>query len=257
MVTPSSVVAISGASSGIGEACALHYACLGYRLLLGARRQERLEQLAIRCHREGAEDVLSQSLDVRDQSSIDLFVKAGLSHFGSLDILINNAGLAAGLAPLAEGRDEDWEAMIETNVMGLLRLTRAVLPSMLARNAGHVVNVGSIAGFQTYANGSVYAGSKHAVRAISGALRLELCGTAIRVSEVDPGMVETEFSLVRLADAAKAKAVYEGFSPLTATDVAECIAFATSRPAHVNVDHIIVMPVAQASVYRVHRMPTN
>ena len=149
--------------------------------------------------------------------------------------------------------DDSIKRQLDINVYGLLRMTRRLLPEMLRQGRGHIVNMGSIAGFQTYANGAVYAGTKHAVKAITGALRMELNGTPIRVSEVDPGMVETEFSLVRLKDADKAKAVYQGMTPLTAYDIAECVYFATSRPPHVNIDHIIIMPTAQAAVYKVHR----
>jgi len=250
------VAVITGASSGIGAACAETFARGGYALALGARRLDRLESMVSSLRALGAPDVVVWDLDVQTIPSIEQFALGVYQHFGTIDVLINNAGLAAGLDPVITGKDADWEAMYETNVLGLLRVTRAFLPTMIQHNHGHVVNIGSIAGFQTYANGAAYAGSKHAVRAISGALRLELSGTAIRVSEVDPGMVETEFSLVRLQDEAKAKAVYQGMKPLTATDIADCVFFAATRPAHVNVDHIIVMPTAQAAVNKVHRNPS-
>jgi len=247
---------ITGASSGIGEACAEIFAENGYAVALGARRVERLEQLAARLEQRGAASVFAHALDVREESSVNAFVQAVLDRFGAVDFLINNAGLAAGLDPVVMGEDDDWRAMLDTNVYGLLRMTRRMLPAMIERNRGQIINIGSIAGFQTYANGAVYAATKHAVRAISGALRLELSGTPIRVAEVDPGMVETEFSLVRLGDEAQAKAVYQGLAPLTGRDIAECVYFAASRPAHVNIDHIIIMPTAQAAVHKVHRQPS-
>jgi len=249
------VAVISGASSGIGAACARSLAREGFRLALGARRVERMTAMVETLRGLGAPDVQVLELDVTLQKSVDQFADAVMKKYGRVDVLINNAGLAAGLDPVVTGKDEDWQAMLDTNVYGLLRLTRRLLPEMIKANRGHIVNMGSIAGFHTYANGSMYAGTKHAVKAITGALRLELSGTAIRVSEIDPGMVETEFSEVRLKDAERAKAVYQGMIPLTGDDVAECVTFAVTRPAHVNLDHIIIMPQAQSSVYKVHREP--
>lgn len=250
------VVLITGASSGIGEALALAYAAEGARLAIGARRLDRLEALGPKLRALGAADVLALPLDVASQASVDAFADSVLKRFGHVDVLVNNAGLAAGLDPVATGKDADWQAMLDINVYGLLRVTRRFIPEMIARGRGHIVNMGSIAGFHTYANGAMYAGSKHAVKAITGALRLELNGTPIRVSEMDPGMVETEFSVVRLKDEGRAKAVYQGMTPLTATDIAECVLFATTRPPHVNIDHIVIMPTDQASVYKTHRRPT-
>lgn len=247
------VVLVTGASAGIGAATAAVYARQGARLALGARRTDRLEQLAASLKTMGAAAVTVHELDVTDQGSVDHFVDAVLVAHSHVDVLVNNAGLAAGLDPVETGKDEDWAAMLDTNVYGLLRMTRRLIPEMKKRGRGHIVNMGSIAGFHTYANGAVYAGTKHAVKAITGALRLELNGTPIRVSEVDPGMVETEFSLVRLKDEERAKAVYQGMTPLSAEDIADCVYFATSRPAHVNIDHIVIMPTAQAAVYKVHR----
>ncbi len=253
MATPAQVAVITGASAGIGQACAEIYAEHGFSLVIGARRTDKLEALAPKLEKAGAKGVLVLALDVTDEKSVDAFHAQTIKKFGHVDILVNNAGLASGLDPVVTGKDSDWQAMLDTNVYGLLRVTRKFLPKMLERNVGHVVNMGSIAGFHTYANGAVYAGTKHAVKAITGALRLELNGTAIRVSEIDPGMVETEFSLVRLKDEAKAKNVYHGMTPLSGRDIAECVYFATSRPAHVNVDHLLIMPTDQASVYKTHR----
>jgi len=255
MATTPKVVVITGASAGIGKACADAFASAGYALALGARRLERLEDLRGSLLRLGAPEVLCLALDVCSAASTEAFATAVENRFAKVDLLLNNAGLAAGLSPVATGLDADWQAMIDTNIYGLLRVTRRFLTGMLRLGQGHIVNMGSVAGFHTYANGAVYAATKHAVRAITGALRLELNGTAIRISEIDPGMVETEFSMVRLQNEAKAKAVYSGMTPLSAADVADCVVFAASRPAHVNIDHILIMPTAQASIYKTHREP--
>ncbi len=253
MTNSAKIVVVTGASAGIGQACAEIFAEHGYALAIGARRTDKLEALAPKLEKAGAKGVLVLKLDVTDAASVDSFHDEVLKRFGRVDVLVNNAGLAAGLDPVVTGKDADWQAMIDTNIYGLLRVSRKFLPGMIAKNAGHIVNMGSIASFHTYANGAVYAGTKHAVKAISGALRLELNGTAVRVSEIDPGMVETEFSLVRLKDQDKAKTVYQGMTPLSGRDIAECVYFAASRPAHVNLDHIVIMPTDQASVYKTHR----
>ncbi len=252
IAAPSTVV-ITGASSGIGAACARMFARSGSRLALGARRTDRLKHLAKELQDLGSPEVWISALDVRNSHSITHFQQEVLSKFSQVDILVNNAGLAAGLDPVASGDEADWQVMLDTNVLGLLKVTRAFLPDMIARSRGHIINLGSIAGFTTYAKGAAYAGSKHAVRAISGALRLELMGTGIRITEIDPGMVETEFSLVRLKDQAKADAVYAGMTPLSADDVADSVYFAATRPAHVNIDHIVLMPTDQASATQVYR----
>ncbi len=251
--SPVKTVVITGASSGIGLATAEVYAAHGYRLILGARRLDRLKDSVANLIERGAAGVSCFHLDVTVNDSIAEFYQSCLRFTPHIDILVNNAGLAAGLAPVSDASDDDWVAMVNTNVLGLARVTRSFLAHFIERNSGHIINIGSIAGFETYANGSIYAGTKHAVKAITGALRQELCGTAIRVSEIDPGMVETEFSLVRFGDATRAKSVYQGMTPLAARDVAETIYFVTSRPAHVNIDHLILMPTDQASVHKVHR----
>lgn len=256
-MTPDDVVLITGASAGIGAAIAEVYARKGARLALGARRLDRLTEVVPKLEKLGAADVFVQELDVSVQASVDTFVDQVMRRFSHVDILVNNAGLAAGMDPVATGKDADWQAMLDINVYGLLRMTRRLIPEMLRRHKGHIVNMGSIAGFQTYANGAVYAGTKHAVKAITGALRLELNGSPLRVTEIDPGMVETEFSIVRLKDDARAKAVYQGMTPLSAMDIAECVEFATSRSAHVNVDHIVIMPTDQAAVHKLHRHTTS
>jgi NADP-dependent 3-hydroxy acid dehydrogenase YdfG len=238
------VAVITGASAGIGAATALRLAEENFELILGARRLDRVEQIADKCGGRAL------ALDVTDPASINAFTSA----IESCDILVNNAGLASGLQPIKEIEFERVESMFKTNVFGLLRITRALLPKLLESTAGHIVNLGSIAGFEVYRGGAGYTASKHAVRAISRTLRLELLGTGVRVTEVVPGLVQTEFSLVRFdGDKERAIKVYEGMTPLTGDDIADCIAWAVTRPRHVNVDEIVVRPVAQVSATEVAR----
>ncbi len=237
---------ITGASSGIGAATARQLAAKGYRLSLGARRSDRLKDVVpgATCH----------ALDVTKTHSIDKFLAAAVAANGPVDILVNNAGLARGTEKVHEATGEAWREMLETNVIGLLEVTRRVLPSMMERKQGHIVVIGSIAGHKAYVGGSVYCGSKRALQPICEALRMETLGTGVRVTSVDPGMVETEFSIVRFrGDEQKAAKVYEETRPLTAEDVAECIVFAVTRKPHVNIDQMIVMPTDQASPQMVHR----
>lgn len=234
---------VTGASAGIGEATAVRLAREGYSLILGARRIDRLEKVA------EATGATALPLDVTDQASVDTFV----SHVERCDVLVNNAGLASGLEPVEALDEARVRAMWETNVMGLIRMTQALMPR-LKEAGGHVVNIGSIAGFEIYPGGGGYTASKHAVRALTKTLRLELLGTGVRVTEIAPGMVETEFSLVRFdGDAERAKTPYEGVEPLTGEDIADCVAWAVTRPPHVNVDEIVVRPVAQATARDVAR----
>lgn len=250
----SKTVVITGASSGIGQACAELFAKHGYSIVLGARRFNKIISCAEFLSSRYDVDVTCSELDVRIESSVQNFLKESKNKHKKIDILINNAGLALGKDPIVSAKDSDWNTMIETNFLGLLRVTRAFLPGMIAENKGHVINIGSIAGFQSYAGGAVYAGTKHAVRAISQALREELYGTSVRVTEIDPGMVETEFSVVRFSgDNIKAKSIYSGMTPLTPTDIADTVFFATSRPEHVNVDSIVIQPTDQVSVGKVYR----
>jgi NADP-dependent 3-hydroxy acid dehydrogenase YdfG len=243
------LMVISGASSGFGEAAARAFAKLGHPLFLGARRMDRLSKVAAECEKLGSPQATAHELDVRSKESIDDFCKSS----GTPEILLNNAGLALGRAPIEKVREEDLLGMIETNVIGLLRMTRAFLPRMTAARKGHIINLGSYAAHGVYEGGGVYAASKAAVRVLSQTLRLELSGTGIRVTEIDPGLAETEFSLVRFGDAEKAKAVYQGLQPLTAEDVADAIVWAVTRPAHVNISEIVLTPTAQASLTKVHR----
>jgi NADP-dependent 3-hydroxy acid dehydrogenase YdfG len=235
------VAAITGASSGIGAATARELASRGCRLVLGARRVERLEEL--RKALPGDADVRIAPLDVTDPASCESFA----SFAGPVDLLVNNAGLAKGNDKLVDAREEDWRSMIETNVVGVLRMTRLLLPAMIARGSGSVIFVGSVAGLEPYPGGTVYCATKAGVRSIAKALRHELLGKGVRVSTVEPGAVETEFSLVRFGgDEARAKAVYRGSEPLVAEDVAEAIGFLASRPPHVDVEELVLYPTAQA-----------
>lgn len=239
---------VTGASAGIGAAVARLLAGHGWRLSLGARRTNRLADVA--------PGTFAAPLDVTTEASVEGFLLGARAAHGPIDVLINNAGKAKGLASVLDADPAHWREMIETNVMGVLHLTRRVLPEMVQRGTGHVVMLGSLAAYQTYEKGSVYCASKRALQSICEALRLETLGTGVRVTSVDPGMVETEFSMVRFdGDAERAGKVYEGMRALHAVDVAECVWFALSRPAHVNVDTIRVMPTDQAAVGKVHRRP--
>jgi NADP-dependent 3-hydroxy acid dehydrogenase YdfG len=235
---------ITGASSGIGAATARALAAEGYRTILGARRLDRLEELAAEI---GGEAI---ALDVTDSASVESFV-AGVD---ACDVLVNNAGGALGLEPIAEADEEKWLQMYESNVIGTMRMTRALLPHLIESGDGHVVGITSIAAIEPYRGGAGYNAAKHAQRATLRVLRQELLGRPVRVTEVAPGMVETEFSLVRFAgDEAAAARVYEGMQPLRAEDVAECIRWALAQPPHVNVDEIVVRPRDQATATDVHR----
>ncbi|MDQ2807949.1 MAG: SDR family NAD(P)-dependent oxidoreductase [Chloroflexota bacterium] len=253
------VVMISGASSGFGAATAQAFAAEGARLALCARRQDRLDDAVAMLTAAGAPRVLTYAADVRDPDQVAGFVRATLEAFGRIDILVNNAGLARRTDEIASQDAATWDAwneMLDTNVKGLLALTRQVLPTMLAQESGHIINLSSIAAHVAYEGGSVYAGSKHAVRAITQALRLEVAERRVRVTAISPGLAETEFSVVRFGgDQARADAVYAGMTPLTAEDVADCVVFAASRPWHVNIDELILKPTDQPAVHKVIRRP--
>ncbi|MBW4499125.1 MAG: SDR family oxidoreductase [Scytonema hyalinum WJT4-NPBG1] len=247
------IVLITGASSGIGAACAKVFANAGAKLILAARRLERLQELVELSDTTSVQFHLLQ-LDVSDRSAVESAISSLPPGWSDIDILINNAGLSRGLDKLHEGDIQDWEEMIDTNIKGLLYLTRYVVPGMVKRDRGHVVNIGSIAGHQTYPNGNVYCGTKAAVRAISEGLKQDLLGTPIRVTSVDPGMVETEFSEVRFrGDSDRASKVYQGVTPLTPDDVADVVFFCVTRPSHVNINEVVLMPVDQASATLVNR----
>jgi len=248
------IVFITGASSGIGAATALGFAAEGARLLLAARRAGKLAEVASAALERGATSVHSIDMDVRDHRAVQNAIDSLPSEWAEIDILVNNAGLSRGLDKLYMGRIEDWEEMIDTNVKGLLYVTRAVVPGMVVRGRGHVINLGSTAGEITYPNGAVYCATKAAERSINDGLRQDVLGTPVRVTSVDPGMVETDFSLVRFrGDNERAAKVYKGVKPLTAEDVADVIVWAASRPAHVNIARVVLTPVQQANSLLFHR----
>jgi len=247
-------VLVTGASSGIGRACADAFAARGCGLLLVARRKDRLDELASALQELHGTEVLTTSLDVRDRGAVEDWVGGLSGDWVGIDILVNNAGLSRGIEPLHEGDISDWEEMIDTNVKGLLYVTRAVLPGMVDRGHGHVINIGSIAGHEVYPGGNVYCATKHAVTALNRGLAIDTLGTGVRVSSVDPGMVETEFSLVRFhGDAERASGVYDGLEPLSGEDVADAVVFCATRPVHANVREMILMPSAQAAAVHAHR----
>jgi serine 3-dehydrogenase len=248
------VVFITGASSGIGASCAQEFARNGAHLLLAARRIDRVEALAARLRKEFGIRTHTFRLDVRRQADVDAAIAGLPAEWRPIDILVNNAGLSRGLSKLQEGVISDWDEMIDTNVKGLLYVTRAVLPGMISRDRGHVVNIGSIAGRSVYPGGNVYCASKYAVRALSEGLKMDLLGTPVRVTSIDPGLVETEFSIVRFhGDRERAAKVYSGLNPLTPDDIADAVIYCTTRPPHVNINEVVLMPVAQASATQVHR----
>ncbi len=239
------IVFITGASSGMGKACAEAFAALGARLIITARRLDRLTELAENLRTHHAIDVLPLALDIQDNIMINQVVDSLPASWKTIDILVNNAGLAHDTKPLQEGSPTDWDTVIDTNFKGLLYVTRAILPSMIARGAGHIINIGSTAGRAYYAGGNVYCATKHAVKAITHCLRIDLAGTPIRVSEVDPGITRSEFNEVRWQDKARADAFYEGFTPLAPEDIARSVVFCAIQPAHVNIAEIMLFPTDQ------------
>ncbi|MGH8023750.1 MAG: SDR family NAD(P)-dependent oxidoreductase [Limisphaerales bacterium] len=247
-------VLITGASSGFGAAAAMAFGAQGARLLLGARRLDRLEEAAAAAKKAGAEEAHFHFLDVANTESVETFMKWARAKLDRLDVLINNAGGAQGLDTIAQGKDNDWEATIQSNLLGILRMTRAALP-LMPRDAGAtIINVGSVAGRVAYEGGAAYCAAKAGELQITRALRLELFGSGIRVSTVDPGLAETEFSLVRFkGDADAAKKVYSGAVPLVAADIADTLVWVASRPPHVNIDELVIKPVDQAAVGKIFR----
>lgn len=247
-------ILITGASSGFGAAAAKAFAAEGAKLLIGARRVERLEAIAAEARQAGAPEAHFHKLDVSQTASVNAFVEWARSKTRQIDVLINNAGGALGTDTVAEGKDEDWETMLQTNVLGVLRVTRAVLPLMPHEAGSSIINIGSVAGRTAYEGGSAYCAAKAGELQITRVLRLELNGTGIRVGTVDPGLAETEFSLVRFkGDVERAKKPYEGTHPLVAQDIAEILVWVASRPPHVNIDEVLVRPVDQAAMHKIHR----
>ena len=242
------IALITGATAGIGYETALILAQNNYNLILTGRREERLDAIKQQIESDFGCEVLTLNFDIRKRTETEEALNSIPEKWRAIDVLINNAGLAAGLAPVNSADVDDWETMIDTNVKGLLYASRIITPWMIERQTGHIINISSIAGKEAYPNGSVYCGTKHAVEAISKAMRIELLPFGIKVTTIAPGAVETEFSLVRFrGDKDRADQVYKGFTPLSGKDIAETILFVVSRPAHVNIDNLLIMPTAQAS----------
>ncbi len=242
------IVFITGATSGIGLACAKKFAANGDDLILTGRRMQRLKEISASLQKKHNVNVKTIQMDVRDKEAVFSVVAALPSPWNKIDILINNAGLAVGLGTVQQGDTDDWERMIDTNVKGLLYVTRAILPGMVERKKGHVINIGSIAGKEVYPNGNVYCSTKFAVDALTKAIRIDTVQAGIKVTQIAPGAVETEFSVVRFkGDKAKADSVYNGFEPLHPEDIAESVFYVTTLPPHVNINDLLIMPTAQAA----------
>ena len=247
------IVLITGASSGIGKACAEQFAEKGAKLILTARRADRIRCLATTLQEKFSVECLPIPLDVQDKNQVRQVLETLPATWQKIDILVNNAGIALTLDKMQDAKVEHWETMLNTNVHGLLYVTRAILPGMIARNEGHIINMGSVASHQTYVGGNIYAASKSAVHAISQSLRFDLMGTKIRVTHISPGAVETEFSEVRFDDKVRAKKFYQDFSPLSADDIADTVIYAATRPLHVNVSEIVIFPTDQAASHAITR----
>jgi len=248
------IVLISGATSGIGEACAIEFAKKNYNLIISGRREERLYALKKTLEDTYNISVLPLAFDIRNQKEVAQAISTLPADFKDIDILVNNAGLAAGVNPIDKGILNDWETMIDTNVKGLLYLSKEVISIMKAKKAGHIINIGSVAGKMAYPNGNVYCATKSAVQALTEGMRIDLLAYGIKVTQVAPGAVETEFSLVRLkGDAEAAHKVYHGYKPLEAKDIADVVVFTTTLPPHANINDILVMPTAQANAYTYHK----
>jgi NADP-dependent 3-hydroxy acid dehydrogenase YdfG len=248
------IIFITGASAGIGKACAQLFAKEGANLILTARRISILEKFSSSLTKKNKIKVFPALLDIRNKAEVKKLISSLPAEWKKIDILVNNAGLARGLADIDEGSFEDWDDMIDTNVKGLLYISREILPLMVKRKKGHIINIGSIAGHLVYPKGNVYAATKFAVKALTKSMRLDLFEKNIRVSTVDPGMVKTDFSVVRFrGDKERAKKVYEGVSPLTPEDIADAVLYCATRPLHVNIDEIIIMPAVQASPMHIIR----
>ena len=248
------IALITGATSGIGKSTAIEFAKNGYDLIITGRRQERLEELKAVLTKEYSIKVLNLCFDVRDEKQVEAAINSIPTEFKTIDVLVNNAGLAAGLSTIQDGKLAHWEQMIDTNIKGLLYVTKHISKILIENKKGHIINVGSIAGKEVYANGNVYCATKHAVDALNKGMRIDLLPHGIKVSSVNPGMVETEFSIVRFdGDEERAKKVYENIQPLKPEDIAETIYWMASRPAHVNINDLIIMPTIQANATTVLR----
>lgn len=242
------IALITGATSGIGAACADTFAAQGYDLVLVARRENILDTQAQQLHEKYGVKIKKLTADVRDKENINYVLDTLPTEWKNVDVLVNNAGLSQGLDPIDKGDTNDWDTMIDTNVKGLLYVTKVVSGWMVERKQGHIINIGSIAGKEVYPNGNVYCATKHAVDALSKGMRIDLLPHQIKVTQINPGMVETEFSIVRFkGDENRAKKVYDGLEPLIAQDIADAIWYVVSRPAHVNINDMLIMPTAQAT----------
>lgn len=250
----SKTVLITGATAGIGKACALKFAKEGYRIIITGRRKERLDELTEKIKDQFKVDVLALEFDVRNKGELEKAVAGLGKEWKQIDVLINNAGLALGLSPLQDGDTDDWDVMIDTNIKGLLYMSKAVAKLMIQQASGHIINIGSIAGKEVYPNGNVYSATKHAVDAITKGMRLDMLKHGIRITQVAPGAVETEFSLVRFkGDKERASRVYERYTPLKAEDIAEVAYYTTTLPQHVNINDVLVMPTHQANATTFHK----
>lgn len=242
------IALITGATSGIGKSTAIEFAKHGYNLIITGRRQERLTELKSLLSNQYHVNILDLCFDVRDEKQVANAVQLISDDFKNIDVLVNNAGLAAGLAPIQDGKLSHWEQMIDTNIKGLLYVTKHISQIMIQNKKGHIINLGSIAGKEVYANGNVYCATKHAVDALNKGMRIDLLPHGIKVSSINPGMVETEFSVVRFdGDKERARKVYENIQPLKPEDIAESIYWMATRPAHVNINDLIIMPTIQAN----------
>lgn len=247
------IALITGATSGIGEACAKKFAQGGYKVIITARRGELLDKLRTALEAEGAE-VLPLAFDVRDRQSVKTAIDSIPEEWREIDVLVNNAGLARGLEPEYEGDFDDWDQMIDTNIKGLLNMTRFIVPGMVERDRGHVINIGSVAGDAAYSGGNVYCATKSAVKTITDGLRIDVAHSSVRVTNIKPGLVETNFSNIRFhGDNDRADNVYKGIKPLTGDDIADVVFYATSAPAHVQIAEVLVLATHQASGSVIHR----
>lgn len=247
------IALVTGATSGIGKATAEMLAEKNYNLIITGRRLEKLKELKTKFETKFSVKIKILNFDIRNRSEVEKHLTSLLDDWKKIDLLVNNAGLASGLDLIHEGSIDDWEKMIDTNVKGLLYVSRFIMPLMVQRKKGHIINIGSIAGKEVYMKGNIYCATKHAVDALTKSMRMELVPYGVVVTQIAPGMVETEFSIVRLGDEQKAKDVYKGFEPLTAKDIADTIEFVISRPKNVNINDILIMPAAQANSYITNR----
>lgn len=249
------IILVTGATSGFGEATAMRFAKEGHRLIITGRRADRLEQLKSKIQNEFHTEVTSLNFDVRDQAAVKKALSSLDEQWKKIDVLVNNAGLASGLDPIQNGDTEDWEKMIDTNVKGLLYVSKEIMPWMVARKTGHIINIGSTAGKEVYANGNVYCASKYAVDAITKGMRVDLLPYGIKVTQIAPGAANTEFATVRFhGDKEKAKAVYHGYQPMSAQDIAELIYYSTTLPAHLCINDLVVTSLAQANSFYFHKV---